>query len=126
VSIKRSSGDTADIGRDSPAGFLFTSESLSFIADSAHEGLSTTFAERALVFGNDLYDPKHGTSLTCCVNDAKEMARALESRGFTVKLVLNASAEEMSDESYAFGKTRTPDDTAVIFYAGHGSEVRCS
>jgi hypothetical protein len=82
------------------------------------------FSERALVFGNDLFDPKLNKPLTCCVQDAKAVAKELEARGFTVSLSLNATGQEMTRESFNFGHSRAPGDLAVVYFAGHGSEVR--
>jgi hypothetical protein len=74
----------------------------------------------ALVIGNSNYKdaPLHNP-----VNDADEMASALQKLGFSVIKITNATQQEMEDGIRHFGKRLTTGDIALFFYSGHGVQV---
>ena len=78
-------------------------------------------AERvALVIGNASYEVGR---LANPENDARDVAAALEAKGFDVSLVLNESREGLLRALASFqGKIR-PGGIALVFYAGHAVEV---
>ena len=81
----------------------------------------------ALVVGNGGYDPEHAPTLLNPVNDARLMARSLETSGFEVQLVTDADQAAMKEAIKAFGKrlVEAGGDTVGLFYfAGHGVEDR--
>ncbi|MDE0202523.1 MAG: SUMF1/EgtB/PvdO family nonheme iron enzyme [Rhodospirillaceae bacterium] len=81
----------------------------------------------ALVVGNGGYDPEHAPELLNPVNDARLMARSLETSGFEVQLVTDADQAAMKEAIKAFGKrlVEAGSDTVGLFYfAGHGVEDR--
>ncbi len=80
-----------------------------------------------LVVGNGSYDPKHAPELLNPVNDARLMARSLETSGFEVQLVTDADQAAMKKAIKMFGKrlVEAGGDTVGLFYfAGHGVEDR--
>lgn len=78
-------------------------------------------ARVALVIGNAAYA---GAPLANPVNDARDMARALESAGFRVILRENATLREMHLAAREFGDRLGRDSVAAYFFAGHGMQVR--
>jgi len=85
-------------------------------------GSATTGPERrvALVVGNSAY---HGMNLLNPVNDANDMAAALEQCGFTVIKRLNASRSDMRSATYDFVHQIKKGGVGLFFYAGHGLQV---
>ena len=80
----------------------------------------------ALVVGNGGYVAKNIPALANPVNDAKLMAKALETSGFEVRLVTDADQAAMKAALEAFGEQleQAGDDAVGLFYyAGHGVEV---
>jgi hypothetical protein len=100
--------------------------------------------QRALIIGINHYAPPDGYSPTAsagrmiyanlegCLNDARAMRSVLLSRfGFLsanidTVLDLAASREHMQNAMQKLLDDSKPGDIAVIFYAGHGSQVRNS
>ncbi|MGE0255737.1 MAG: SUMF1/EgtB/PvdO family nonheme iron enzyme [Alphaproteobacteria bacterium] len=78
-------------------------------------------ARRALVIGNGAYA---GQPLANPVNDAADMAARLKALGFSVTLALNASRAQMASAILGFRRQLSGGDEAVVFYAGHGMQVR--
>jgi hypothetical protein len=74
----------------------------------------------ALVIGNAAYET---APLTNPVNDAKNMADALESFGFNVTRRNNLKRDEMEDAIRAFGKKLGSSDVVLFYYAGHGLQL---
>jgi uncharacterized caspase-like protein len=76
----------------------------------------------ALVIGNGAYReaPKLGNP----VNDARDMAAALERVGFTVTLLTDAAHRRMEEAIDAFGLALRPEDVGLFYYSGHGVQVR--
>ena len=76
----------------------------------------------ALVVGNNAYE--HVAPLEKAVNDADAMTRALEGRGFSVIRAVNLSRRDMNRAMQKFVSRIEPGDVAMLFYAGHGVEIR--
>lgn len=73
----------------------------------------------AVVIGNDQY--LRMPRLETAVNDARSLARVLESRfGFEVKLVLDGTHDEIFDAIYAAAEKLDGRDNLLVFFAGHG------
>ena len=84
---------------------------------------SALAAERrvALVIGNAKYKE---APLTNPVNDARDMAAALQRTGFEVIMALDATQKEMNRAIAKFGDRLQQDTVALFYYAGHGMQVR--
>jgi len=76
----------------------------------------------ALVVGNSNYGD---APLENPVNDAQDMAAALQDRGFETELVLNADRRGFVESIRQFSRKLSSSDDAVglFYYAGHGVEV---
>ena len=79
----------------------------------------------ALVIGIDDYTagwPRLGQA----VNDARDVAKALEKQGFEVTLAtnLNSSALEKAFEDFFIEKGKDPDARLFVWFAGHGHTDR--
>src|SRR5918999_3312210 len=80
-------------------------------------------AEReALIIGNGAY--RQVPRLPNPSNDADDMAAALKRLNFNVHMVKDASYETMRLALLDFAPRAQQAEMAVIFYAGHGIEVR--
>jgi len=81
-----------------------------------------SFAQQkyALVIGNGAY--AHITKLNNPVNDANDVAAALQSLGFTVDKLLNASQEQMESGAIRLKNrlSSSKNSYGFLFYAGHG------
>src|SRR5690349_1602122 len=78
-------------------------------------------ARLALVIGNGAYKD---AALPNPVNDAADMAKALEASGFTVMKRENASLREMHLALREFGDRLGRQATGLVYFAGHGLQVR--
>lgn len=74
----------------------------------------------ALVVGNGDYT--YVTPLPNPVNDAADVAAALERLGFDVTLLLNADRAALADALAAFETASDSAEVGLVFYAGHGVE----
>ncbi|MET0868383.1 MAG: caspase family protein [Pseudorhodoplanes sp.] len=72
----------------------------------------------ALIIGNSAY--KNTASLATPVNDAIDLAAALNKFGFAVTRVTNANGNEMRRAIDDFSVAAKRADIALFFYAGHG------
>ncbi|MBT7755509.1 MAG: hypothetical protein HN726_04960, partial [Candidatus Magasanikbacteria bacterium] len=73
----------------------------------------------ALIIGNNAY--KTLPPLKTAVGDAQAVARALKSTyGFKVKLLTDASRNDIIDALDTYVETLTERDNLLIYYAGHG------
>ena len=75
----------------------------------------------ALVFGNSKY--VHVKTLKNPANDAEDVAAALKRIGFEVKMILDATRQQMSDALTDFDESMSGDtkpDWALVYFAGHG------
>jgi len=77
-------------------------------------------ARLALVVGNDSY--QHATKLRNARNDANAIGRELESAGFSVTRVLDATRDGMDDALGNFLRRIQKGDEVVFFFSGHGSQ----
>lgn len=75
----------------------------------------------ALTIGNSAYD--HIYALKTPVNDAAEIAAALERLGFAVVRLEDADAGALKNGLREFGEMAADAEIAAIFYAGHGIDV---
>jgi uncharacterized caspase-like protein len=75
----------------------------------------------ALVIGNAAYrtDP-----LDNAVNDARLVASSLKQAGFDVSLAENLDRRGLLGALRAFGERLTDNSVAVLYYAGHGLQLR--
>ncbi|MGE0256713.1 MAG: SUMF1/EgtB/PvdO family nonheme iron enzyme [Alphaproteobacteria bacterium] len=78
-------------------------------------------ARKALVIGNAAYKAR---PLANPVNDATDMAKRLEGLGFAVTTATDATRRQMAAAILAFHRSLAAGDEAVVFYAGHGLQVR--
>ncbi len=84
---------------------------------------TSTNPQQALVIGNSDYEY---TPLSHSLNDAKDMADALEQMGFEVTLKLNLNNQAMIEAFRDFGKrlSTTPEVQVGLFYfSGHSAQV---
>lgn len=84
---------------------------------------SPAWAERrvALVIGVSAY--RNADRLPNPVNDAADMASALEATGFTVVEAYDPDFAAMQRALRDFGRQLEKADVALVFYAGHGIQV---
>lgn len=75
----------------------------------------------ALVVGIDEYD--NFPPLRCSKNDANDMASALRSINFEVKLMITVDQAEMEHAIIDFRKLITRDDIVLFYFAGHGVQL---
>lgn len=81
---------------------------------------SATEQRTALVIGNSTYSTG---PLKNPVNDASDMAKALQKTGFKVTLKKNANLREMTEAIEEFGNTLKKGGVGLFYYAGHGVQV---
>jgi hypothetical protein len=98
------------------------SRGISVISDLSHQS-GKLGSYRALLIGiNDYNDPKI-PDLETAVNDASAMAKLLRKRyGFKVKLLLDRKATKKAiyRALRSLASSTKPDDSILIYYAGHG------
>lgn len=76
----------------------------------------------ALVMGNDNYTSV--TKLQKAGNDATALARELKAAGFTVQLHKDLNYRGMVKAVETFTNSITGGDEVVVFYAGHGVQIK--
>ena len=76
----------------------------------------------AFVIGNSAY--AHANVLPNALNDAVDVASALERAGWSVELVTDAGIREMIRSLRLFCEEASGSDSALFFFAGHGIEVK--
>lgn len=80
---------------------------------------SSNGSYHAIVIGNSLYH--YMESLDTPANDAKAITQLLRDRyGFEVRLLLDATREQIMMALHEATRTLTPRDSLLIYYAGHG------
>ena len=77
-------------------------------------------ARLALVVGNDNY--QFATKLRNARNDAASIAKELETAGFKVTRVLDATRDSMDEALSGFLRRVDKGDEVVFFFSGHGSQ----
>ena len=75
----------------------------------------------ALVIGNSTY--LNVPELPNPVHDASDVAAAFRRLGFSVRLVTDASYDNMRRALLEFSQNARGADMAAVFFAGHGIEV---
>jgi hypothetical protein len=75
----------------------------------------------ALVVGNSTYE--HVTALPNPKNDAREMAAKLEELGFDVRLLNDATNNDLRDALAELSSVAVGAEIGAVFFAGHGIEV---
>ena len=75
----------------------------------------------ALVIGDSSYS--NLPRLANPENDARAIADLLKKMGFSTRLVLNASEQDLRREVRKFAGESGKADIALVFYAGHGAQV---
>lgn len=88
---------------------------LTLLAQAAEPG------RLALVVGNATYPEKE---LLNPINDAKSMAARLAELGFQVTTVYDLRRRDIGRTIEGFIGRISPGDTVVVFYAGHGMQIR--
>src|SRR5271156_1034798 len=84
---------------------------------------SAEAAERiALIFGNGDY--QNAPQLPNPVNDATDVAAAFGRLGFSVQLIKNGTFDAMRRALLNFAQQTQTADIAVVYFAGHGMEIR--
>jgi hypothetical protein len=84
--------------------------------------ISSAIGKRvALVIGNSSYKT---SPLDNPANDAKDVAVALRGSGFETQELLNATKQQMLEATRAFERKVVNSDVALIYSAGHGTEVK--
>ena len=76
----------------------------------------------ALVIGNSAYQT--APALANPVNDATDVAVSLRRLGFSVRLLTNATFEDMRKGLRDFSAEAQQADIATVYFAGHGIEIR--
>lgn len=76
----------------------------------------------ALVIGNDAY--QYISKLEKAGNDASSMARELKSAGFEVELRKDVNSKNLLRYIEAFTNRINGGDQVVVFYAGHGVQIK--
>ena len=82
--------------------------------------IAATEQRIALVIGNSAYS---SGPLKNPVNDATDMAAALQKLGFKVNLKKNANLETMEEAIEDFGNQLKRGGVGLFYYAGHGVQV---
>ncbi len=76
----------------------------------------------ALVIGNAIYD--NDRRIPNAENDASDVAEALKKLGYTVTAKTNLRIADMRAELDRFAKTSVGASAAVVWYSGHGQQMR--
>ena len=90
-------------------------------------GCRSVFCRRqrvALVIGNDSY--QNAQVLSNARSDAKAMAKALESSGFSVMLKQDLTLKAMKEALRAFKAEVAGGDDALFYFSGHGVQFEGS
>ncbi len=93
----------------------------SIVSMTAGTALAQTERRIALIVGNETYN--NADNLLNPVNDARGMSTTLESLGFEVELLEDASYRDMQLALRDFGLKAQDSDVALVFFAGHGIQV---
>jgi hypothetical protein len=115
--------DTPAVTEPAQGTSAFASAADSTAAASAAKSESGMARENrvALLIGNGRY---RFSPLLNPVNDARAISEALQSVGFEVTLLENATIRQMSNAARDFGDTLQKGDVGLFFYAGHGMQIK--
>ncbi|MDX2269219.1 MAG: caspase family protein [Bryobacter sp.] len=75
---------------------------------------------KALVIGNNAYTKQ---PLANAVNDAGDLAKALQKVGFDTRLLLDADLRTMDVAAREFAQGLRPGDVALFYFSGHGMSL---
>lgn len=89
--------------------------------DTGETSSNSLLQKFALVIGNSSYK---NSPLTNPVNDAQDIAQALEKVGFNVTLKKNQSQSEMRGVIRDFGRKIQKGGVGLFYYAGHGMQIK--
>ncbi len=89
--------------------------------DAVCHGVEARETRLALVVGNSAY--RHTSVLDNPINDARDLAVALQQTGFEVIVATDADKRQMDGALRAFAEKVGFADVALFFYAGHGLQV---
>jgi Caspase domain len=92
-----------------------------FFAFSAAPAAAAAPLKVALIIGNGAYKDVPG--LPNPVNDATDVAGAFLRLGFSVRLLTNATYDDMRKALLDFSRKARDSEMAVLFFAGHGIEL---
>lgn len=98
------------------------SRAIRVIRDLSHES-GKLGAYRALIIGINDYEDKRIPPLKTAINDAKTLAEVLRDKyGFQVELILDhkATKKALYKSLRNLAESSKPDDSVLIYYAGHG------
>jgi uncharacterized caspase-like protein len=76
----------------------------------------------ALVIGNSTY--QHAGELANPKNDARDISAAFAGLGYTVEVLIDADLKAMQSALGQFSTIATGADVALVYYSGHGIEIR--
>ena len=85
--------------------------------------LSAAVERHTLVIGNANYS---SSPLRNPLNDARDMAAALEGLGFQVQSLLDADTPQMEQAILDFGDRLHDGSVGLFYYAGHGVQAQGS
>ena len=91
------------------------------LAVAAAAGAQTREARHALVIGNGAYAD---APLPNAVNDARDIARALERTGFQVTVLEDVDLVKMARALRDFGDRIAKGGVGLFYFAGHGLQVK--
>lgn len=80
-------------------------------------------ARIALVIGNGNYRTNTVSPLRNPPNDARDVSRALQDAGFTVRTVIDGTREQMGVAIEQFGRDLRNAEVGLFYFAGHGVQV---
>jgi uncharacterized caspase-like protein len=91
------------------------------VAPAAEVAAATPEARTALLIGNSGYTH---SPLINPRNDARDLAKVLDSLGFEVEVLIDSNKEKMTEAIFEFGdRLRKRGGVGFFYYAGHGMEV---
>ncbi len=88
----------------------------------ASSNYPTDSSYHALVIGNNAY--QHIGTLKNAVSDAQAVAQQFQALGYRVTLRTNRTRSDFWDDIETFSASIAQNDQVIIFYAGHGVQVK--
>jgi hypothetical protein len=124
TSIRSISGSTRALARKRNRGLACRAILLFLLLSSAQNAVAQSDEPQrlALVIGNAAYT--HNRPLKNPVHDAHAMARLLRNEHFEVITLEDATGDDLVSGIVRFEGRLQPDAIAVLYYSGHGMQVR--